>query len=471
MKLRIEKWVEETKPFKESDSANELFDESVRCYKIGAYKSAFIMSYLSFKVTIKDRILSCRYGNELPNKTPDNPKFWEMEIVNVLVKPDKWENRVNDIVKASCAKPKKDLAIIHFKDEEQIKTAYNYWKDIRNDCTHAKGQITIDSSTVECFWNFIIDNLSKFYVLGGEEYLLRELENLYKFYRYPEIVEPETVKTIMNDVNVICHENSKDFFQKLFENLFKTARRDELVNDGNVKFWEDILESSHENVRDSIVDVISNDAQLFFNFYNYFPPLLEMSFSLNSKFIVNELSNWLNEPSYFYYDSKKIFWVILVEILDRYREHVDVNKIVNKRTIELIDSFKQDERSLRILNSNDVFKKYIFEASSWFFMTDAGSQYTNYSKFQSKESEYVELCFNYLEWDIECIETINYALVNLESSMASRSNHASIMNGYDYKSRCERIICNSKDKITNVPNVDNYIHVLKILHNCNSDQN
>lgn len=471
MKLKIEKWAEETKPFKESDSAYEFFEESVRCYKIGAYKSAFIMSYLSFKTTIRNRILGCTYGKEL---VKSNPRFWENDVINKLENDDIWESHLNTIVEASCAdaNSKKDIGILHFTNGEQVKVAYNNWKNIRNDCAHAKRYVTIDSSTVECFWNYLIDNLSKFYVLGGEEYLLRELENLYKFYTYPEIVNPETVNTIMNDLNVVCNKNSKEFFQKLFEKLMKTARGGELVNDVNEKFWRDILESSHENVRDGIVEVISNDAVLFFNFYNYYPQLLEMSFSLNSKFIVNDLSYWLNEPYYFAYDFKKTFWDIFVEILDRYKVHVKVDKIATSRTIELIDSLNPDERKLRILNSNDVFKRYIFEVSSWFFMTSAGSQYQNYSKFQSKESEYVELCFNYLEWDSSCIETINSALCILEESMASRSNHASIMNGYDYKSRCTRILCNNKDKIMNVKDLDlnDYTEVLEILNSYMSDQ-
>lgn len=471
MKLQIEKWVDETKPFKESDSANEFFEESVRCYKIGAYKSAFIMSYLAFKTTIRNRILECTYGKELVRS---NPRFWEDEIIKKLENDDIWESHLNTIVEASCAdkNKKKDIAILHFTNGEQVKTAYNNWKNIRNDCAHARRQITIDSSTVECFWNYLIDNLSKFYVLGGEEYLLRELENLYKYYRYPEIVNPETVKTLMNDINVICNKNSKDFFQKLFEKLWKTTRSDELVNDENMNYWKDILESSHENVKDGLVEVISNDAQLFFNFYNYFPQLLEMSFSLNSKFIVNNLSNWLKESYYFEYDLKKTFWVILVEILDRYPGHLDIDNIVNRRTIELVDSFEQDERNLRILNSSKVFQKYIFEVSSWFFMTDANSQYNNYSRFHSKDSEYVELCFNFLEWDSRCIETINYALENLQSSMASRSNPASRMNGLHFESRCKRIICNNKDKITNVPNIDlnDYSYVLEMLNSCISDQ-
>ncbi|WP_427137593.1 hypothetical protein [Psychrobacillus psychrodurans] len=470
MKLQIEKWVEENKPFKENEAANDLFEESVRCYKNGAYKSAFIMSYLSFKVTLRGRILECTYGKEL---VKPNPKFWEDEIIKKLEDDGSWENYLNTIVDASCSSSnKKEIAILDFTNGEQVKTAYNYWKNIRNDCAHAKGRITIDSSTVESFWNYLMDNLSDFYVLGGEEYLLRELKNLYQYYPFPEIVEQDSVKIIMNDVNAVYKKNSKDFFQKLFKKLEgRHNRKGQFVNNSNKKFWKDILEANHENVRQGIVEVISSDAMHFLNFYSYYPQLLELSVSLNSKFVVNDLCKWLNSSDYFTYDFKKNFWIVLVEILDRYTSHVDIKKVVNRQTLELIDSFEQDERNLRILNCNGVFKEYIFEVSSWFFKTDAGSQYDNYSRFQSREAELIELSFEYLEWDSECIRILNYALVDLESSMASRSNMYSKSNGSSYKIKCERIICKNKDKIMNIPDIDlkGYSEVFRILNSCNNE--
>ncbi|GGA11920.1 hypothetical protein GCM10008018_66250 [Paenibacillus marchantiophytorum] len=461
MKLRIEKWVEETNPF--GDSAYELFEESVRCYKIGAYKSAFIMSYLSFKTTIKYRILGCSYGGELVRK---NPKFWELEIIKNLDNDDYWEKFVNEIIDASCAnkKIKEDIAILHFKNEEQIKTDYNYWKNIRNDCAHAKRQITIDSSTVECFWNYMIDNLSKFYVLGGEEYLLRELKNLYEFFRYPDIIEHEKVTHLIDDVNVIYKKNSKEFFVKLFQKIRKSANG-YLVIDSNLNFWKAILESDYNDVKNGLVEVISNDAQYFFNFYNYFPQLLEMSYSLNSKFIIEELSYWLKE--YSVYNSGKTFWVILLEILDKHSKHVNIDKIVSKRNIEMLKSFEPDERTLRILNSYYVFKKYILEVSSWFFKTDSESQYDNFSNYSSKDYENIEICFDYLEWDIECIKAINDALCNLKSSMAFRTNYNAIWNGRDFADKCSRIICNNKNKIEKIQdiNLTDYSYVWEILSN------
>ena len=86
MKLRIEKWVEDTKPF--SAPVNELFTEAVNNYKFGSYRSAFIMAYLSFKLTIRERIINCTYGSELKKK---NPNFWQDDILAILNNDDKWE--------------------------------------------------------------------------------------------------------------------------------------------------------------------------------------------------------------------------------------------------------------------------------------------------------------------------------------------------------------------------------------------
>ena len=149
MKLEIEKWVETTGIFE--SVAKNTFDEAVLCYKVGAYKSAFIMSYLSFKLTVKQRIIQF-----------DNNSFQSFEIgrwdniIKELNDDDKWEDRLNKEI--IC---KDSSAIIKFTNRESAIVDYNYWKNMRNSCAHAKGKI-IDASTVESFWNYLKDNLSKF---------------------------------------------------------------------------------------------------------------------------------------------------------------------------------------------------------------------------------------------------------------------------------------------------------------------
>lgn len=55
MKIAFEKWLEQNEI---PEEAVALFEESIHCYKISAYRSAFIMSYIAFQNILKKRMLS-----------------------------------------------------------------------------------------------------------------------------------------------------------------------------------------------------------------------------------------------------------------------------------------------------------------------------------------------------------------------------------------------------------------------------
>ena len=90
MKLDIEKWMEEAMPL--SETGDILFKESVICYKNSAYRSAYLMSYLAFMTTIKDRILKYE---KCPNNV--NVKYWEM-VLRDLNDEQKWEETVLNLL-------------------------------------------------------------------------------------------------------------------------------------------------------------------------------------------------------------------------------------------------------------------------------------------------------------------------------------------------------------------------------------
>ena len=51
----------------DNKSARDLFDESCMCYKVGAYRAAYIMTYLAFQNVLKDRLLAF---NGIPTGMP-----------------------------------------------------------------------------------------------------------------------------------------------------------------------------------------------------------------------------------------------------------------------------------------------------------------------------------------------------------------------------------------------------------------
>ncbi|VDG74655.1 Uncharacterised protein [Clostridium carnis] len=92
MELEIQKWVKKFKPFDEE--AEELFNEGIECYKVGANKAAFIMSYLAYEKTIQNRILSFKgipinitaEKWEETRKNIDDEYYWERNILNEIKK-------------------------------------------------------------------------------------------------------------------------------------------------------------------------------------------------------------------------------------------------------------------------------------------------------------------------------------------------------------------------------------------------
>ena len=113
MKIEIENWSEKNL----TDNAKILMKESVSCYKIGSYRSAYIMSYLAFKQTIRERIITSPtypecYANSIE---------WDISVVNLLKSDDKWEDTINDIIEANPRKEtgKKYASIFKFSNRKR----------------------------------------------------------------------------------------------------------------------------------------------------------------------------------------------------------------------------------------------------------------------------------------------------------------------------------------------------------------
>ena len=130
MKMQIEDWSEKNL----TPNAIGLMTEAVMCYKVGAYRASFLLSYLAFKTTIRDRVLMAVKPDTI------NDKCWEEQIINPLDNDNKWEEKLNNIVAASKQDGEAQGAVFRFTNYERIKNRYEYWKNIRNSCAHAKDE-------------------------------------------------------------------------------------------------------------------------------------------------------------------------------------------------------------------------------------------------------------------------------------------------------------------------------------------
>lgn len=333
MELEIQKWVRKTKPFmKESE---ELFNEAVECYKVGANRAAFLMSYLAFEKAIQERVLNF---NSIPNGlTPDEFE----DIKNKLQDDDEWENA---IFKNIVLKNK----IMNLPNKSRIQQKLQVYKLTRNSCTHANGE-TINSATVEEFWNFLKDNISKFNVNGGKEYFK---EALFKSFRDRN----ELLDVTYNDLleSLPFSDLSEDDLIEIWNYINKRINELYGVDEKEIKqLWDKILFNKDERIQQSFLKFTQQDCHHFIKFYKLNNSLLNLSISISNgiSFKKEILYKWIEDgqPSIY---KNEIFWNFIIRILD-YIPKEDIKGFFKLLSIE-------DVRYIPSKEQCDILRKYDF---------------------------------------------------------------------------------------------------------------
>lgn len=261
MRLKFEKWLDLQNI---SEDANELFKESVICYKVSAYRAALILSYLGFQMTLKDRVLS------IDNSTlPDAYKIetWRKKVIEDLDDSNLWDNKVHSITQM-----RDDKAV--FLIDDDLRQQVLYWRNRRHDCAHAKDN-KIDSSHVECFWLFLESNMNKFVVNGGKNGLLDKIKKHYDIVYTSPGEDPlyliNQIPLTMRKSEIASFFNEVDkFFQEM-----KNARVASKEGGEVYKFWLKVI--NHENIdyiQDSFIDFVKSDMDIFCRFLKNYPDIL-----------------------------------------------------------------------------------------------------------------------------------------------------------------------------------------------------
>lgn len=456
MQLSIEKWVNENKVFDEA--AAKSFNEAVMCYKVGAYQSAFIMSYLSFKLTIKQRIIN--FDNNSIHSFDEGR--WE-NIIDALKNEDKWEERINQEV---TKKETQNNSIIKFTNRDRIILDYNYWKSIRNSCVHAKNQI-IDASTVECFWNYLKDNLSKFYVLGGHDYIKNEFLNCFRNFSIGQ--NYEKLNKILNEASILYSNNMEDFFGAI-EIEFKNNSIN-LLDDSNNDIWIYILKHENVNIKEGCIKNFKNNISLIAKFYVLDHSFLANIIQIDKEAFYKNLDNFiecitgLNRNYYIYF--LDIIYILIVH----YDTEINIEQILKDykyvfticNVIKMANELKNDQ--LCYLKEKGVFNKILEVVYSWIFDVNAKKQRFNFSCWTDKKDE-VKYIFRQINFDKKILVKLEQAIDELNASGPNRTNTYSIINYRNAKSLFETIIHDNGCNITKAIQVEgikcnNILDVLK----------
>jgi hypothetical protein len=429
MKLLIEEWAENNL----TDNAFEMMKEAVMCYKIGAYRSAYLMSYLAFKLTIRERLLS---SSSKPDSISELD--WNDEVISVLRNDDKWEECINRMVTTAPDNNKTCLGkIFKFSNREKIKSRYETWKYTRHSCAHGKEE-QISSATVEQFWNYMQNDLPEYYVLGGEEYLLDEL---YRTYKYFYSLKSLHLNKLLRDISAVYKKNVKHCFNA----LYKREKSCLFISESNVEFWNAVFIYDDVNISDGFIDFIYEHSDYFLDWYTKYPKLFYMMISKHKTFIQEELAPMIEKG---YSIDQNAFWNIICDILQHDHKLINLNKITSDyNKFKSIESIDLSSIKMSILKQYGVFKAFLWNAGKDLFNNDSTAHWDYYAWGSEKDDAYIIKCFDYIEWDMDLIEKMENSFEYLKENVESRTNSDSRCNGNSRIATYEKIIKSSKDKI------------------------
>lgn len=237
MKVPFEDWL-----IKQNISvqASELLKEAILCYKSSAYRASLLFSYLTFQTILKDRVLEAKKPSAIPQS------LWD-SIQRDLLNDDIWENKLLETVN------RKQPAEIFILSEE-VRKQYEYWKDRRNDCAHAKGN-QISYQHVEVFWLFIESNLAKFVVNGGKESLIEEIKVHFDWNLTPR--NANFTEIIESMPRVVEKPDHNEFLQSIYDYFDdKGISTDETV----IRFWASILKMDGEFSNSAVKYLMDKDS-------------------------------------------------------------------------------------------------------------------------------------------------------------------------------------------------------------------
>mgnify|MGYP007061781131 CR=1 FL=1 len=197
---------------------NELFNQSLKCYRVEAYKAAFLYSYLALIDHVKELIINYKGipKNFKPTQSDSKRKSkWKLKV-QTLDNENTWEENTLNFIKEN--NPGNIFLI-----DDVIRNEFMQKKDIRNTCVHNKDR-EVTSTTVAELWNFIK-------------------------YAYPLLVIDGSVDTLKDEYNKIVRF-AGDEYNKKINKLYNFYKK--LTTKNKKEFFEFLLKDIEENINDYI---------------------------------------------------------------------------------------------------------------------------------------------------------------------------------------------------------------------------
>ncbi|MEN1938290.1 hypothetical protein AAIE21_22610 [Paenibacillus sp. 102] len=321
--------------------------QSILCYRVGAYRASFLMSYLGFMKILKERLLK----SECPALVKDDK--WE-EVREKIKNDNAWETAVFNTTQ-SRAGSQNNYYLINDEIMEDIK----FWKRKRNECAHAKDTV-IGYSHVDMFWLFIESNLMKFVVNGGKEGLLARID---KHFKSIYIDPTSDASYLIKDIPLVVKPSEiSELLKEIYDkNISLSFDPDESVR----LFWRQIIYSSDSKVYNASLEFIMSEEKIFCDFMTHFPDkLIELKDS-NDEFVRVLWKQRIFSKIYIDYSN---FWeLVYVLLTHKLIPDIELQGFIQKLTNCLSIFSMPNEDQTKVLKGTGFFafmKKDFFESGN-----------------------------------------------------------------------------------------------------------
>ncbi|MFS0604947.1 hypothetical protein [Peribacillus frigoritolerans] len=360
MKLEFEKYLESQSFSEESMS---IISEGIKCYKIGAYRASFLMSYYFFLKVLKERLEQSKHAK------PDSLdlRTWR-ELLRKTNDDTVWDQTVFETTQWKLPDGRSKIYLIN----NDLREDMVYWRRKRNDCAHSKDNI-ISYPHVESFWLFIQSNLNKFIVNGGREALLDKfrlhfdsrytkpgLKYDYLIQPIPLVVDKRDIAGLLKDIDEILEEKASYLYIDDKESVYYA-------------FWNNIACSSNEDINKGFINFITSSQELFIKFITVFPEKLLMCTS--QTVLIREF--WKEKLFSREVKGSDAFWDLSISLLrNNIIDESEIAKFVRK--LAFSGQYRRLERNhieyLRSLAFFKYIKLHLFEND---LFTQAPNGYNN----------------------------------------------------------------------------------------------
>lgn len=349
MKITFEKWLEENQI---SDEALNLFTESIKCYRIGAYRSSFIMSYIAFQNVLKKRILEASF---IPNGIND----WST-ICSKLRDDDEWDKQVAD-----CVKRQRPNTI--FCISPSIVSQYESLRCIRNTCAHGKSG-NIEYYNVECLWGFIQAYYSKFVINGSTQGILQMIKE-----HYDTSITPfgSDVRPIVDNIILGIKEDEMiDLFENIYQMSIAASKSCYSFSKkwSYIDLWDLLVNESNQIIQEHIIMLlIQNHADEIDNFITAYPHTADLF--LNDLKFVRKL--WTTIIFKNWNKHKEGTWIIIRNLINNNLVPADERDNFYRELYQFIGTSYSD-KYIDVLKKTDYFerlKRKLFSSDTYAYPT------------------------------------------------------------------------------------------------------